>query len=137
MKLYNQGFTLIELMIVVIVLGILAAIVYPSYMGYQERTKRVEAQATMLDLAQQLSAYKVAHGSYSGASTATFITPKVSDDVKKNYTLGLILTNDNQAWAIEAAPKNAMTSTGKLTLDSTGKQCWEKTSGACEPWDGK
>lgn len=138
MKSYiNNGFTLIELMIVVVILGILAAIAYPSYTGYQERTKRVEAQGLMLNLAQQLSAYKVAHGSYKDASTAAFFTTDLPDDVKKNYTLGLTLTNENQTWTIEAAPQNAMATTGKLTLDSTGKQCWEKTSGACEPWDGK
>lgn len=55
----KNGFTLIELMIVVAIIGILAAIAYPSYQEYVKKTKRVEAQSELVDIASRLQRYKV------------------------------------------------------------------------------
>lgn len=137
MQMKNNGFTLIELMIVVVILGILAAIAYPSYTGYQERGKRLEAQTVLLDIAQQLPVYKVAHGNYDNASSAPFVTAKIPSTGTENYSVVLTVSADKHSWSLEAIPANSMINTGALTLNSSGQQCWEKTSGTCEPWDGK
>jgi type IV pilus assembly protein PilE len=55
----NKGFTLIELMIVVAIIAILAAIAYPSYQEYVRKTKRIEMQAAMQDVAVQLQSIKL------------------------------------------------------------------------------
>src|SRR5690606_6921169 len=97
MKSYiNNGFTLIELMIVVVILGILAAIAYPSYTGYQERGKRLEAQTVLLDIAQQLPAYKVAHGNYDNASSAPFVTAKIPSTGTENYSVVLTVSRSEE-----------------------------------------
>ena len=53
MKKY-EGFTLIELMIVVAIIAILAAIAYPSYTQYKIRTNRADVQSEMMQTAQRL-----------------------------------------------------------------------------------
>ncbi|WP_180049895.1 MULTISPECIES: type IV pilin protein [unclassified Acinetobacter] len=132
-----KGFTLIELMIVVVIIAILAAITYPSYQNYVQRTKRADAQAEMMQIAQKMQSYYVINHNYS---SATIDGSNTTVDFPSNDALYSIdLDAGDQTWTLTAAPKStgAMKSTGSLTIDSTGKQCWEKTSGACEPWDGK
>ena len=87
---YNSqgGFTLIEIMIVVLIISILASLAYPSYKKYVERTKRVEAQSQMLEFAQRLSAYKVTQGNFENATIEKFgKTIPITGDV--NYELVL------------------------------------------------
>ena len=46
----NRGFTLIEVMIVIVVVGILAAIAYPSYLGFIQKSRRADARAAIIEL---------------------------------------------------------------------------------------
>ena len=67
----NKGFSLIELMIVVAILGILSAITVPSYMDYVRKTKRTEAKAEILKMAQLQESYYVQNLSYAVAANNT------------------------------------------------------------------
>lgn len=51
----QRGFTLIEVMIVVVIIGVLVAIVYPSYTQYKVRTNRADMQVEMMNIAQNLN----------------------------------------------------------------------------------
>ena len=62
------GFTLIELMIVVVVIAILAAIAIPNYTNYVRQSHRADAQSEMLRLAQALERCFTRHRSYEGES---------------------------------------------------------------------
>ncbi|HEY6774690.1 MAG TPA: type IV pilin protein [Oxalicibacterium sp.] len=66
-----QGFTAVELMVVLIVMAILAAIAFPSYQESVLKTKRVEGRAALMRLMQQQERYYSQHASYLAFSVAS------------------------------------------------------------------
>src|SRR5213075_3540917 len=82
MKRIQQGFTLIELMIVVAIVGILAAIALPAYQDYVIRSKMSEAEAAIAACKTSVSEYLSSHGSLpadnSGAGCSTTASQYVS-----------------------------------------------------------
>ena len=65
MKVWQQGFSLLELMIVVAVIGILAMIALPSYQDQLEKGRREEGRAALLTIAQAQERFYTANGSYA------------------------------------------------------------------------
>jgi type IV pilus assembly protein PilE len=137
--LHLKGFTLIELMIVVAVIGILSAIAYPSYTEYVLKGRRAEARAALVDLMQQQERYFTQNGTYFEFSTdsAGVTTPATvpfkhfsGDSPTNGY---YYLSADNTCASstdiklciqLFAVPKQTDAITGTLNIDSTGlKSC--------------
>jgi len=112
------GFTLIELMIVVAVIGILSAFAIPNYREYIKRGYRSEARAGLLQAAQWLERAATATGKYP-TDTEFNKTPlvKVASDT---YTISVSRTDTT--YTLSAAPKNAQTGDrcGTFTLGHDG-----------------
>ena len=126
-----QGFTLIELMIVVAVVGILTAIAYPSYTEYVRRGHRADARAGLLQAQQWLERGATATGSYS-ATLASALT--WSSDAAKRYTIGY--TTSSGGYTLDATPKSGYTDPkcGKLTLSNTGERGSNGTDTVANCW---
>ena len=71
-----RGFTLIEVMIVVVIISILAAIAYPAYQSQLQQSRRIDAQTALLELAQYMERYYTTNGSYTGATLPFTASPK-------------------------------------------------------------
>jgi len=70
MRSRARGFTLIELMVVVVVLGLLASIAIPNYSSYVTRSKRTAAKTVLLDTANALERNYTTFGCYNKTSVA-------------------------------------------------------------------
>lgn len=140
----HKGFTLLELMIVIAVLGILAAVAYPSYQNYVKRTKRVDAQAQLVGIAQKMTSYKLANGSFYGADLVKIYGQnqiKNSSQVTYNLHLSDTSSDPTHSWMLTATPVGMQVKTGALSIDHQGQQCWYKetddASGVCSAWSDK
>jgi type IV pilus assembly protein PilE len=71
-KKLGKGFTLVEMMIVVAIIGILAGIAYPSYMTSVRNSNRADAKVELADVAQRLQRCFTANGSYIAAGCAVY-----------------------------------------------------------------
>lgn len=69
----EAGFTLIEVLIVLVVVGILLAIAVPSYLGFKDRAKRGAAEANVRAAVPAVEAYFADHGSYTGMTGASLV----------------------------------------------------------------
>lgn len=144
----NSGFTLIELMITVVIIGILAAIVVPNYSDYIRRSALQESFASLSDMRVKLEQFYQSNRKYGvdgqtiecghdGTANRVSFAP---GDAKFTYTCALTGTtpNEDQAYVVTATGSSGPATGHTFTLSSTnvksttsfkgstvtGKACW-------------
>ena len=141
----QSGFTLIEVMIVVAIVGILSAIAYPSYAEYIRRGHRADARAGLLQAQQYLERASTATGVYPTTlpPALRWRFPDETPDPTKRYTIDFQAGNDNATFILVATRKaggpQATDRCGDFTLTNTGirnvvnyaagttaTECWNK-----------
>lgn len=133
----NQGFTIIELLIVVAIIGVLVAIAYPSYTDKIKKTARTDMMTSMLSIAQTIESQKVASGGYANidSSAITKLEGAYPRNGDKNYNLTIAPQPLTSNWVITATPTSSlMSSDGKLTLNAEGIKCRASACGLQSEW---
>lgn len=132
----QSGFTLIELMIVVVVVGILVAIGLPSYNNSVTRSIRADAQSALLGFAQAMERHFQQNYSYEGAANGgndtgapaatTFPTQAPIEGNNPSYDL-TITAADDTGFTLRATPiaGGRQDGNGILELDSLGRRGWD------------
>lgn len=129
----HQGFTLIELMIVVAIVGILAAIAYPSYQDSIRKSARAVAKQALFEVVSRQENNYLNSKAYAtdltnlGYSGTTYYVNKQGDLITTSansiYLIRLATGMSTSAFTVEAVPQNAQTGDtkcGTLSLSSTG-----------------
>ena len=131
----QKGFTLVEVMIVVAIIGVLAAIAYPSYQRYVISSKRADMMTEMHNIATQIESRKLAQGAYSN----DLLTGLGGDYPKQGdalYTVTFTPATLTSQWTITAIPETdaQMKDDGTLTLNYLGVKCRKTNCGTGEEW---
>ena len=129
----QTGFTLVEIIVVVAIVGILAAVAIPSYQNSVTKGRRVDAMSALQGLAQAMERHYMTTGAYTGAADAddaptifSATSPLDSSNVYYNLTISAAATN---TYTLQATPVNAQAGDGNITLTQTGARTWG--SNAC------
>jgi len=119
-RTHTQGFTLIELMIVVAVIAILVAIAYPSYQSHVIKTRRAAAAACMVELAQFTERYYTTNQSYEDAALPS---TSCQDELNGFYTFSFSAPPTATAFSITAEAQGTQendTQCGDLSINERG-----------------
>lgn len=123
----RQGaFTLIELMIAVVILGVLLAIAVPAYQGYVERSRRTEARTVLLDTAQRLERCYSTYGAYNDNNCDLINGGSLANDIESDggwYVVSTANSTINAAtFTLQAEAQDTQTNDDcdKFTINQAG-----------------
>jgi type IV pilus assembly protein PilE len=143
-----KGFTLVEVMVVLVIVAVLGALAYPTYAGYVRKSRRIEGQVALVETMQQEERYYTQHNSYKAFSATTpdvgaFRWWSGSAAAQSAYEIDAAACPGHaleECVQLRARPGTAKVDVAfhdpeceTLTLDSTGQQASSGSLAACWP----
>lgn len=133
----QAGFTLVEIMAVVVIIGIIAAIAIPAYQDSVKKSRRIDAQSSLISFASALERHYAVKNTYIGVDNGGDAKGRIPDasifanetpleGAVKYYDLRITFTA--LAYTVFAIPKGAQAGDGSLRLTSTNARGWDKAN---------
>ena len=143
----QRGFTLIELMIAVAIIGILLRLAFPAYQNSVMKSRRADAKTALLDLAQREERYLSTANQYTtsapalgyaSGSTVTNAAPMTIQNGASTFYTIEVATSGTTAFIATAKPTGGQlakdTQCANFIIDNTGKQTISGTGSATDCW---
>ena len=105
--MFARGVTLLEILMVLLVVGVMAALALPSYRQHLVRVNRTEATTLLYEIAAAQERYYLRHGSYTGelGSAAPRGLGLAFPDTSMRYSCSVALASDGQTYIASATPR--------------------------------
>lgn len=155
----QSGFTLLEMMIVIAILGVIAAFAIPNYNNYLRKAHRTDMMSKLQEMASKVESQKLAQGSYSnitvtsilGSGVAANGVKKFPENANAFYNVKIVDNTNNQTimtnftsgnWEIIAEPVDGTIlrddskpmNDGNLKISFNGTKCHKTTCGMDDAW---
>ncbi len=115
-----HGFTVIELMIVVAIISILSAIIYPAYQGQVRDTRRADAASVLMDARQKMERHYTKHYSYANLPAGSIPAKAPVGGSQSFYTLAVISDATTYTITATAQGDQANDECGDLSINQAG-----------------
>ena len=129
-----RGFSLIELMIVLVIVAILGSIAYPSYLNQVTQSRRADAQAVLMEAAQFMERFYTENNRYDQDTGGTAVALPAAlresprDSGTKSYDIA-VQASTASTYTLRATPKNAQAGDGFLQITNTFAKGWDRDNG--------